>query len=85
MNKRYGFLRTIIFEDKSRRDVVYRPIYSDNLAELESFKDQCIKEHFNNAYIFNEVAIFDYEKCSYVSNNFSAANAYRRYIRGEVI
>ncbi len=84
-NKRYGFLRTIIFKDKERKDLVYRPIYSDNLTELENFKDQCINEHFNDAHLFNEVAIFDYEKCSYVSNNFSAANYYRRNIRGEVI
>lgn len=84
-DKRYGFLRTVIFEDKKRKETIFKPIFSDNLAELEGFYDQCIKEHFDKKRYFNEVAIFDYEKCSYVSNNFSTANYYRRYIRGEVI
>lgn len=84
-NKRYGFLRTVIFKDKGRKDLIYRPLLSDDLTEVEKYYDKCIKEHLESVNHFNEVAIFNYQMCSYVSNNFSEADTYRRNIRGEVI
>lgn len=70
--KRYGLLRTVISKDKRVTDRIYIPIYSDDLKKLNESYDFYIKHNYELNYpVFNEVAIFDYEKCAYVKNNFN--------------
>ena len=71
MKERYGLLRTVIAKDKRIADKIFIPIYSNDLNKLEDSYNYFIKKNdIFNIPVFNEVAIFDYEKCIYVKNNF---------------
>lgn len=68
---RYGLLRTVISKDKRIADRICIPIYSNDLKKLNESYDFYTKHNGESNYpMFNEVAIFDYEKCVYVKNNF---------------
>ncbi len=74
-NKRYGFLRTVIFKTGMER--IYRPIQSDDLEDLKWFYAQCTDLNtLPDTRYFNEVAIYDYEKACYCVNNFSERDNY---------
>lgn len=81
MNKRYGLLRTIISKDKKIKDKIYIPIYSNDLNKLEESYNYFIKKNKTMVPNFNEVAIFDYETCSYIKNNFKDREYFVNNIR----
>lgn len=79
---RYGLLRTVISRDKRIADRIYIPIYSNDLNKLEDSYNYFIKQNdATNSPVFNEVAIFDYEKCIYVKNNFKERTEFVNNVR----
>ena len=83
MHERFGLLRTVISKDKRISDKIFIPIYSNDLNKLENSYNYFIKKNNNiwNNPVFNEVAIFDYEKIVYVKNNFKDRDFFVNNIR----
>ena len=83
MKKRYGLLRTVISKDKRIKDRIYIPVMSDDLEKLKSNYEYFNKQNTTiyNVPAFQEVAIFDYEKCIYVLNNFKEREFFVNHIR----